>query len=671
MKLQPSARIALASCASVGILFSAPAAWAQAPMDLKPSVRVEDTTGALGNTSELKDSISQLADDHQVNLFVVTIDQFESPSNSEQWAQKFGSMNNLGSNDVLLVIATDDRQAYFAPGGNGLLSTSDVNEIYQNNIFPQLKKSDYSAAASAAVQGIDEKLSGGTASSTEGSGSVGGVATSVGVLGGVAALAAGGAWMVSRRRKSANSNSAPGQFNRPQAQQPLVPIPQLRKEAGNMLVQVDDAIVHSEQEVEFARLQYGESEVAPFVAAIESAKAHMQRSFQLQKQLDDTIPDTEEEQRAWLGEIISRTKDAYRALEEQKQNFTNLRQLEQNAPQILQALEGRFSETEQLFPTAEQSLEKIRSLYADSAVTPVADNVQEAHKRLDFARTSMSQAQSHMDSNRSEAVLEIRAAEEAVGQAKGLLESVTHRELELAKTKESLDSAILVAERDVAQARELSKFANTGELAGAAAGVSAVIDQIRAESAAPKSDPLALSRKLTEVRSDLDRALNNVREIQDRQRAAGDTLQHTLVSAQAQVSSASEYVWARRGGVSAEARTKLREAERNLAEAQSLQRTDPMEALNYANNAIRLANDAQNLAQVDVDSFTRNNMGYGNRGGVDLGSAMLGGILMGSLFGGNHSGGGMFGGGGGFGGGFGGGGDFGGGDFGGGAGGNF
>ncbi|MDO4917210.1 MAG: TPM domain-containing protein, partial [Rothia sp. (in: high G+C Gram-positive bacteria)] len=662
MKLHAATRIVLTTCATAAMVATSSVAFAEAPMDLAPQVRVEDTTKTLGNTTELKNAISKLSDQHQVNLFVVTIDKFEAPSNSESWAKQFASMNNMGSNDVLLVIATDARQAYFVAGGQKVLSSDETNNIYQQDIYPHLKDSDYAAAALGAANGLDTTLAGGSSkssSSSPSSSSGGGIMTGVGIAGGVAAVAAGGAWLMSRRRRQDSTGASNNGYNGqvPQRQQQLVPIPQLRQDAGQLLVQVDDAVANSEQEVEFARLQYGEREVAPFVSAITAAKEHMQRSFQLQKQLDDEIPDTEADQRAWLGEIITRCKEASAELERQKQNFTDLRQLEIKAPEILASLEQRYQKCEQMFSPAEQTLARVKSMYASSAVEPFSTNISESRSRLGFARQSMDAAVSHMSSDRSAAVLEIRAAEEAVGQAQKMLNTVMSSENDLAQAKQALDSAILVAEKDVAQARELSKFGNTGELAGAAAGVSAVIDQIKAESAAPRSDPFALTRKLTEVRADLDQALKNVRQVQDRQRSASDTLQHTLVSAQAQVSSASQYLWARRGGVNSQARTTLREAERHLAEAQRLQRTDPEAALTHANSAMSLASDAQAMAQNDVDAFNQGGFGgYGTSGGRDMGSAMLGGILLGSIL---NNGGGIFGGGG-YGGGFGGGGDFGG-----------
>lgn len=674
MSRKPATAALLALALALGVT---PAAMAAAPYDLDAGVRVSDTTSVLGDTSSLEDAISQLASDEQVNLFVVTIDQFESPSSSSEWTSNFATLNNMGTNDVVLVIATEARQAYFMAGSTSVLSNSQQEKIYQTYIYPELANSDYAAAARAAVTGIESELGSGSVVSGVSGALAGGV-----TLLGVAALAGGGAWALSRSRASARKNTGSSRSGRLAPSQPLPSIEELRSRAGVQLVATDDAIAHSQQEVEFARLQYGDDEVKPFLAAIDAAKNHMQRSFQLQKQLDDEIPDTEADQRAWLNEILARTEDAQKALNEQVANFTNLRKLEETAPQALATLNQGIVSATPLFPAAQASLDRLGTLYSPSAFGAVADNISEAQARLDFARQEATEAEELLTSQRSQAILALRAGEEALGQAKGLLESIHHVETDLGKMAASLDNALILADRDVAQAQELARTgagSSSSQLSGAAAGVQAVLGQIRAERAAGLIDPYLLNQRLHEVRSDLDAALDTVRQTHEQERSARETLGHALVSAQAQVSSASEYVWARRGGIKAEARTRLREAERHLTEAQQLQHSEPISALSHANDAIRLAGEAQRIARSDVDRFNQRN-GYSGSGNYN--SAMLGGILLGTLLGGsNHSSSGGFGsggfgsggfgggmGGGTFGGGFGGGGSWGGG---GGAGGNF
>ncbi len=86
---------------------------------------------------------------------------------------------------------------------------------------------------------------------------------------------------------------------------------ELRRKSGSLLIEADDAIKSSEQELGFAQAQYGDSAVGNFTKALQEAKGHMTESFKLQQQLDDHIPDTEEQQRSWLIEIIRRSEAAY------------------------------------------------------------------------------------------------------------------------------------------------------------------------------------------------------------------------------------------------------------------------------------------------------------------------------------------------------------------------
>ena len=90
-------------------------------MDIDPGVRIEDTSGVISDSSQVEQAIDQLAQDHSANLYVVTLDRFEDPSQAQAWVQTLASTNNMGSNDLVLAIATQERTAYFMAGSTGLL----------------------------------------------------------------------------------------------------------------------------------------------------------------------------------------------------------------------------------------------------------------------------------------------------------------------------------------------------------------------------------------------------------------------------------------------------------------------------------------------------------------------------------------------------------------------
>lgn len=113
------------------------------------------------------------------------------------------------------------------------------------------------------------------------------------------------------------------------------------------------------------------------------------------------------------------------------------------------------------------------------------------------------------------------------------------------------------------------------------------------------------------------------------------SFEQALFTAESRVRGVSEYIDARRGGIGAEARTRLAEAKRHLEAAQDKRATNLTEAIAHANTASTLAANAQALANADMQSAQR---AYARRGGSDTG-AMIGGIILGDLLSGGMRGG--------------------------------
>ena len=384
---RPSAIRRTVATAGVCLAFivSAQPAVAEPPERVEPGTRIVDSSNVLSNESRIQQGIDQVAQEHNVTLYVVMVDSFSQPSDPSGWVQQFAQRNGFGSNDAVLAVATETRQARMYAGNNGPLSQSQVQDIY-NNVVPALRDNDWEGAALGAVEGIDSKLGG---ISIDGAGgAVGGVV----VLGGIAAAGVGIAALMGRRRRGGNQtrpgNAPAGRRNAP-PQQPLIPLPELRKRAGAGLVEADNAIQHSEQELQFAQLQYGAEQTKPFEAALAQAKEHMRASFELQQKLEDEIPDTEADQRAWLGEIIDRTQKARAPLAEQERSFADLRQLESRAPEALQAVEAELRDTQPRLSEAEKLLVSLAADYDDAALAPVRDNGEQARDRLEFAEQDL------------------------------------------------------------------------------------------------------------------------------------------------------------------------------------------------------------------------------------------------------------------------------------------
>ncbi|HJV97783.1 MAG TPA: TPM domain-containing protein [Arthrobacter sp.] len=661
----------------------AAAAWAEDPVTIPSGTNIVDNANVLGGRkAEVQEAISKLLKDHKYNLYVVTVNSFENPAKPEDWGKAVATKKSMGKADVLLAISTAG-QFYFATDASSAIRSKQSN-ISQNAVTANLAggKKDYAQAAIDTAAAIGDAAGGGSGSVPSDSGA--GTAVLVGT--GVVAAGGAGAYLYFRnRRKKAGQASSASYGPQGAELDPLasLSVEDLRRKSGSLLIEADDAIKSSEQELMFAQAQYGDSAVGNFTKALQEAKGHMSESFKLQQQLDDHIPDTEEQQRSWLGEIIRRSEAALGSLQEQKADFDSLRELEKNAPQALATVKAGAQEADAKIASAEQSLTSLRSKYADSALAQVSDNITQAKERLAFVQNATATAEQKLaEGEASLAAVAVRASEESLHQTNVLLDAISKVSTSLDEARNGLEAAVVDTSQDLAQARAMIQSGAHPELAGPVAGVESALAQVKAEIQGGKIDPIATLQRVETAHQSLDQALTGIRDQQEQARRAQASLQQTIMSAQAQISATSDYITARRGGVGTEARTRLAESQRNLDYALSISRSDPVTALTYAQQAHALAAQAAQLAQADVDHFGGYaNQGYGGGGmfggggGGGLGGAILGGILINSIlhggsgggWGGGHSDGGGWGGdGGGFGGG-----DFGGGDFGGGDSGSF
>lgn len=667
MKLLPR-RLAQAAAAGIlSVLIFAPSASATDPVTIPPGQFVIDEADVLGSDkAEVTDAITKLRSETGQNLFVIYVDTFTNPTSPDEWVSTVGKTKNMGPSDSILAVAVESRQARFKSDNDGKITAQDL-EIYNKLISPKLSDQDWSGAALGAVKGIENVANGKSVTSS-------GSSTGWWVVGGVAVAGGATAWALTRRKKLAGGvpQVAVGPDGQPIDPLASMSIPELRTKSGGLLIAADDAIRSSEQELGFAQAQFGDEAIKPFAADIEAAKEHMSASFKLQQQLDDEIPDTEAEQRSWLGEIIRRCEAVSETLEEHSAEFASLRELEEHAPEAVATLKASIDPLRARLGTAKGQLEDLSARYADGALHQIATNISESTDRLDFAHTAVLTAEAKIsEASLAEAAVAIRAGEDAAHQATVLLDAIAHTDADLESARNDLEALVASSAQDLAQARALLGNGANPELAGSVAALEAALSSVQAQVATGRIDPGALISEVTEGRGPLNAQLNQIRDQQERGRRAAEQLQAAVRTAQMKIKGTDEFIRARRGGVGATARTRLAEAQRNLDEALRVASSDPASALAYAEQASSLADQAARQAESDVNGFGGGGGGFGGgRGGNNgLGGAILGGILIDSILrggshGGGDGGGGIFGGGGfggfggGDGGGFGGGGGF-------------
>ncbi|GHF86530.1 TPM domain-containing protein [Streptomyces filamentosus] len=631
------------------------------PVVLPSEGQILDRVGALRDRRpEVAEALDRLYEEQRTQLFVVYVRDFSGRS-GQDWADATAERNGLGRDDVLLAVATHDRRYGYSADPGARLSQEQLDEVARTAIEPALRQSDWAGAAIGAADGYAAVLSGRpvpapavTPGPVDPGGSGGSSATDlvlpVALVGGAGAVAA---YAYTRRRRRAATRTTPGGqgWGRPAPPSPE----ELDGEARRALVATDDAVRTSREELGFATAQFGEEAARPFEEAVDFAEEQLTASFRLRQKLDDSLPEDEATRRSMLEEILRRCAEANARLDAEAADFDRLRALERTAPEALAAVEAAFREQTGRVGGAEAALATMRERYAESAVAPVAGDVEQAKDRLVFATARVGAARQAVgDGDSGSAAVHVRAAEGAVDQAARLVEAVDRRARELAEAAGRLPGALAETDADLAEARGLldgtARGVSTAGLRGRIARAEAVAAEVRRAVEAGRYDPLDALRRIEEADAALDGDLAGARERESGDRRARGLLEQALLTARAELGAATDYVGTHRGAVGSEARTRLAEARRRLEKARALEAGDPQAALEEARRADGLARRAQELAEQDVRRYGNPNglggvTGVGGSGGGGLGGAVLGGIILGGLFGGGRGGGGGHGGG--------------------------
>lgn len=644
--------VTLTAVLTAVILAAGGGAWATDPVDLGAG-HVLDEANVLTSADEAQaqQRIEQLKTDTGLDLWVVFVDQFTDPASAEDWATATAQQNGLGPTQYLLAVATDGRQYYLSGDSSGPVSFDQLATIEQQKVQPALADEDWLGAVDAAADGLSDAVG---VSTGDGGGSAGGgFLTGALILLVVAAGIAIIVWLVIRSRRRKSGSVAGGGPAAPQ-----IDIKDLERQAASALVDTDDAVKTSTQELGFAKAQFGDAATVEFEKALADAQQNLTQAFTLQQQLDDATPDSAQDQRAWYTQIVELCRQANAGLDEKAAAFDELRKLEQNAPEALSRVQGERQSAAASIDGAAARLQALSAAYAPEALATVADNPDQARQRIAFADGQLTAAQTAMGAGKGgEAAVGIRAAEEAISQAVMLQNAIDKLAADLATGETSAAALIAELEQDVAVAATLPDA--DGRVAATIAATTQQIDAAKANLTGSAKRPLITLQALEAANQQIDGVVKSVRDAAAQADRTRQMLGQVIMQAQAQVSAAEDYITARRGAVGAQARTRLAEAGASLVRAQQLQETDPQQAMQQAQRADQLAGAAIQLAQADVGSFGGGGgmggmLGGGQQsGGGGMLGAVLGGIVINSLLsgggGGRSSGGlgGMFGGGGG------------------------
>ena len=440
-------------------LLIAPTAAAEPPFRLQ--TQVTDNAGVLSGSerAEVQQAVDKLYNDKRIQLWVVYVTDF-SGQTAFTWAQNTIKASDLGNDDALLAIATQDRAFGFdipstIAGGTSTLS----DNIRRNEIEPALRNNDWAGAAVAAANGLN------TSPPATGTGVSGlGLLIALAVL--LLAVLLLWLWMRRRRRKRREAEAAAAKRVDPTDANALasVPIDALDDLSKSIVVDVDNAVRTSDAELALAVEEFGTAQTEPFSRAVANAKTTLSQAFNVRQILDDAVPEPQQQRRDLLTRVVVAAAKADRELDAQSEAFEQLRDLVINAPTRLDGLTQQMVDLTARIGPSEQTLNGLRTRFSETALSSVADNVEVAKQRLTFADQNITNGRNlaaRPAGDQIGLVDAVRAAESALGQARTLLDAVDSAATDINRAIATLPSAITDTQAGVDSATAQLQQANT------------------------------------------------------------------------------------------------------------------------------------------------------------------------------------------------------------------
>ncbi|MDT5211185.1 MAG: hypothetical protein QOF67_3600, partial [Mycobacterium sp.] len=554
---------------------------------------VTDNANALSQDQRVQvdNAVNQLYNARHIRLWVIYVDTF-SGQDAVNWTQLTRRLSDIGGQDAILAVATQDRAYAFlppttAPGG------FDVSTLRTNEIEPKLHQSDWAGAAIAAANGLNPSTS---STGTGAKFSWFGVLVALTVL----ALAILLLWLWSRRRRRKRREAEFAAARRVDPADPnalaSVPVDALDDLSRTIVVDVDNAVRTSDNELALAVEEFGAEQTAPFSRAVANAKTTLAQAFNVRQILDDAVPETPQQRRDLLTRVVVAAAKADRELDAQQEAFEQLRDLVINAPSRLDALTQQMVDVTARITPSEQALAALHKQFSDSALTSIAGNIETAKQRLTFADQNITNGRtlvSRPAGRQTGLVDSIRAAESALGQARLLLDAIDSAGTDINKAIATLPAAIADIQQGINQAGTLLAQGNTPHAIELGAARDAAVKAVADAQSTGAGDPLGAFTKLTKADAELDRLLASIAEEREATERLSRTYDQALFTAQSRVRGVSDYIDTRRGTIGPEARTRLAEAVRQLQAAQDTRSVNLNEAIAHANGASMLAAQAQ------------------------------------------------------------------------------
>lgn len=414
----------------------------------------------------------------------------------------------------------------------------------------------------------------------------------------------------------------------------------LEKRAEQALVEADERIRSTADELAFAEAELGESLTADLRTALTAVRTHLREAFQLHQLNHDELPDTPEELRTRNTRIIQLCDWAQDLLDEKTSVLAESVSKVRRAPQVVAQVRADAAALSTRIPQTNETVTRLSDRYSASAMNQIVASAAEAEQLIAFAvhGADISERRRAAKQN-EEANLALETATEATRRASALLDAVEDFEIEALRAESTLAEVVADSRSDLIAARTAPRVPAVAE------AVSALEQALGALTpAGTPGDPFAELSQLRAANAALDEAIATARYRAENPIPSVQHVQHAIDDADRQLGVARGLIAGHRGWIGADARTRLAEAERlrvDLADLLHAEETRE-KALADARRVAFLASEALQLAQRDIDSSRPDDQGWGGGGwgggggrggggGNGIASGILGGLVIGSL----------------------------------------
>ena len=456
------------------------------------------------------------------------------------------------------------------------------------------------------------------------------------ILGGAAAIAV----LIAATVFVARSRARNGRLRLEREQQAAGALAELERAAGTALVRSDERVRLADDELGFAIADFGDAAAADFAPALQRARQRLSEAFHLNQLLNDHIIDAPEQRREWSERIVTLCQSADAALDEQHAALSTRRADARRTPSDVERIRTGVARVREAVPLARMTIERLSSRYTDAALSPISSNPDQAEQLLDFALRSAELAESRLTAGRdSEATTAVRAGTETVQRAEALLSSVEGFEVEALQAESTLTAMIAESREEISYARSLPANERRGRIDAAIDDLERALANLPGSGA--RLDPVGSLSTVRRSNTALDDAVAERVEHASRAERQRVQLMTAVGDAERQVAAARELMSDYRAPIGPDARTRLSEAERELATLTD--ERDPVVALTRARRAAALASDAAAYAHADIANaqreyeqrgYAQRGGGYGGYGGYGGGGAGIGSNVVGGLIGG-------------------------------------